>query len=94
MQHDGVKWICGYQLKINEDGEVIAVSKTSTLQTGVYPEWNLLKGFPYAGIQQEGIFFRRKLLETVDLEALKRFRRAATIFFGRSSPSMPSCILF
>ena len=27
MNHEGVNWICGYHLKINEAGEVIAVSK-------------------------------------------------------------------
>ena len=27
MSHEGVNWICGYHLKINEEGEVIAVSK-------------------------------------------------------------------
>ena len=80
MNHEGVNWICGYQLKINEDGEVIAVSKPPRYRREFILNGTYLKGFPYAGIQQEGIFFRRNLLETVDLEALKRFRLGGDYF--------------
>jgi hypothetical protein len=73
MNHRGANWICGYHLKINEQGEVIAVSKPPRYRREFILNGTYLKGFPYAGIQQEGIFFRCKLLETVDLEALRRF---------------------
>ena len=39
-----------------------------------------LRGFPYAGIQQEGIFFRRKPARNRRLEALKRFRLGGDYF--------------
>jgi glycosyltransferase involved in cell wall biosynthesis len=80
MSHEGVNWICGYQLKINEQGEVIVVSKPPRYRREFILNGTYLRGFPYAGIQQEGIFFRRKLLETVDLEALRRFRRSGDYF--------------
>ncbi len=80
MNHEGVNWICGYHLKINEDGEVIAVSKPPRYRREFILNGTYLRGFPYAGIQQEGIFFRRRLLETVDLEALKRFRLGGDYF--------------
>jgi glycosyltransferase involved in cell wall biosynthesis len=80
MNHQGVDWICGYHLKINEDGEVIAVSKPPRYRREFILNGTYLKGFPYAGIQQEGTFFRRKLLETVDLEALRRFRLGGDYF--------------
>jgi glycosyltransferase involved in cell wall biosynthesis len=80
MQHDGVEWICGYQLKINENGEVIAVARPPRYRREFILNGTYLKGFPYAGIQQEGTFFRRKLLEAVDLETLKRFRLAGDYF--------------
>ncbi|HEY5769142.1 MAG TPA: glycosyltransferase, partial [Terrimicrobium sp.] len=80
MSHEGVNWICGYHLKINEDGEVIAVSKPPRYRREFILNGTYLRGFPCAGIQQEGIFFRRRLLETVDLEALKRFRLGGDYF--------------
>ena len=73
-------WICGYHLKINEEGEVIAVSKPPRYRREFILNGTYLKGFPYAGIQQEGTFFRRKLLETVDLETLRRFRLGGDYF--------------
>jgi glycosyltransferase involved in cell wall biosynthesis len=80
MNHEGVNWICGYHLKINEDGEVIAVSKPPRYRREFILNGTYLRGFPYAGIQQEGIFFRRNLLETVNMEALKRFRLGGDYF--------------
>jgi glycosyltransferase involved in cell wall biosynthesis len=80
MKHEGVNWICGYHLKINEYGEVIAVSKPPRYRREFILNGTYLRGFPYAGIQQEGIFFRRNLLETVDLEALRPFRRSGDYF--------------
>jgi glycosyltransferase involved in cell wall biosynthesis len=80
MNHGGVDWICGYHLKINEEGEVIAVSKPPRYRREFILNGTYLKGFPYAGIQQEGTFFRRKLLETVDLEKLRRFRLGGDYF--------------
>ena len=80
MNHEGVNWICGYHLKINEEGEVIAVSKPPRYRREFIVNGTYLRGFPYAGIQQEGIFFRRNLLETVDLEALRSFRRSGDYF--------------
>ncbi len=80
MNHEGVNWICGYHLKINEDGEVIAVSKPPRYRREFILNGTYLRGFPYAGIQQEGIFFRRSLLETVNMEALKRFRLGGDYF--------------
>jgi glycosyltransferase involved in cell wall biosynthesis len=80
MSHDGVDWICGYHLKINEQGEVIAVSKPPRYRREFILNGTYLLGFPHAGIQQEGIFFRRKLLESVDLAALSRFRLGGDYF--------------
>ena len=80
MSHEGVNWVCGYHLKINEEGEVIAISKPPRYRREFILNGTYLKGFPYAGIQQEGIFFRRKLLEHVDLEALRRFRLGGDYF--------------
>jgi glycosyltransferase involved in cell wall biosynthesis len=80
MTHGGVDWICGYHLKINEDGEVIAVSKPPRYRREFILNGTYLKGFPYAGIQQEGTFFRRKLLEAVDLETLRRFQLGGDYF--------------
>ena len=80
MRHDTVEWICGYQLKINEAGEVIAVVRPPRYRREFILNGTYLKGFPYAGIQQEGIFFRRKLLEFVDLEKLKQFRLGGDYF--------------
>lgn len=80
MTREGVDWICGYQLKINEHGEVIAIARPPRYRREFILNGTYLRGFPYAGIQQEGIFFRRKLLEAVDLEALKRFRLAGDYF--------------
>jgi glycosyltransferase involved in cell wall biosynthesis len=80
MKHEGVNWICGYHLKINEAGEVIAVSKPPRYRREFILNGTYLRGFPYAGIQQEGTFFRRKLLENVDLEALRRFRLGGDYF--------------
>jgi glycosyltransferase involved in cell wall biosynthesis len=80
MTHKGVDWICGYQLKINEHGEVIAVVRPPRYRREFILNGTYLKGFPYAGIQQEGIFFRRKLLETVNLEVLKQFRLGGDYF--------------
>ena len=80
MNHEGVNWICGYHLKINEAGEVIAVSKPPRYRREFIMNGTYLRGFPYDGIQQEGIFFRRRLLETVDLESLKAFRRSGDYF--------------
>ncbi len=80
MNHEGVDWICGYHLKINEHGEVIAVLKPPRYRREFILNGTYLRGFPYAGIQQEGIFFRRKLLESVDLETLRRFRRSGDYF--------------
>ncbi len=80
MTHEGVEWICGYQLKINEAGEVIAVAKPPRYRREFILNGTYLKGFPYAGIQQEGIFFRRKLLASVDLGKLKQFRLGGDYF--------------
>jgi glycosyltransferase involved in cell wall biosynthesis len=80
MTHKGVDWICGYQLKINEHGEVIAVVRPPRYRREFILNGTYLRGFPYAGIQQEGIFFRRNLLETVDLEALSRFHLGGDYF--------------
>jgi glycosyltransferase involved in cell wall biosynthesis len=80
MTHDSVDWICGYQLKINEAGEVIAVAKPPRYRREFILNGTYLKGFPYAGIQQEGIFFRRKLLDFVNLEKLKQFRLGGDYF--------------
>ena len=80
MTHDTVDWICGYQLKINEAGEVIAVTRPPRYRREFILNGTYLKGFPYAGIQQEGIFFRRQLLEFVDLERLKQFRLGGDYF--------------
>ena len=80
MNQEGVDWICGYHLKINEHGEVIAVSKPPRYRREFILNGTYLRGFPYAGIQQEGIFFRRKLLETVDLEALKTIPSGRGLF--------------
>ena len=81
MKHDGVDWICGYQLKINEPGEVITVVKPPRYRREFILNGTYLKGFPYSGIQQEGIFFRRELLRGVDLEAaLKRFKLSGDYF--------------
>ena len=80
MTQERVEWICGYQLKINEHGEVIAVARPPRYRREFILNGTYLKGFPYAGIQQEGIFFRRKLLEVVDLEKLKQFRLGGDYF--------------
>jgi glycosyltransferase involved in cell wall biosynthesis len=80
LSQKGVDWICGYQLKINEDGEVIAVARPPRYRREFILNGTYLRGYPYAGIQQEGIFFRRKLLEIVNLEALKQFRLAGDYF--------------
>ena len=80
MSHPTVEWLCGYQLKINEAGEVIAVMKPPRYRREFILNGTYLKGFPYAGIQQEGIFFRRQLLEFVDLEKLKQFRLGGDYF--------------
>lgn len=80
MGQEGVNWICGYQLKINEHGEVIAVLRPPRYRREFILNGTYLKGFPYTGIQQEGIFFRRSLLETVNLDALKRFRLGGDYF--------------
>jgi glycosyltransferase involved in cell wall biosynthesis len=80
MKHEGVDWICGYHLKINEEGEVIAVSKPPRYRREFIVNGTYLRGFPYAGIQQEGVFFRRKLLQTMNLEALRRFHRSGDYF--------------
>jgi glycosyltransferase involved in cell wall biosynthesis len=80
MNDEGVNWICGYHLKINEDGEVIAVSKPPRYRREFILNGTYLRGFPYAGIQQEGTFFRRRLLETADLETLRRFRLGGDYF--------------
>jgi glycosyltransferase involved in cell wall biosynthesis len=80
MTQEGVDWICGYQLKINEHGEVIAVARPPRYRREFILNGTYLKGFPYAGIQQEGIFFRRKLLDVVDLEKLKQFRLGGDYF--------------
>ena len=80
MTHDTVEWICGYQLKINEAGEVIAVTKPPRYRREFILNGTYLKGFPYAGIQQEGIFFRRELLDFVDLEKLRKFRLGGDYF--------------
>ncbi|HEY5813759.1 MAG TPA: glycosyltransferase [Terrimicrobiaceae bacterium] len=80
LSHEGVNWICGYHLKINENGEVIAVSRPPRYRREFILNGTYLRGYPYAGIQQEGIFFKRKLLRTVNLEALKRFRVGGDYF--------------
>jgi glycosyltransferase involved in cell wall biosynthesis len=80
MTHDTVDWICGYQLKINEAGEVIAVARPPRYRREFILNGTYLKGYPYAGIQQEGIFFRRKLLDFVDLEKLRQFRLGGDYF--------------
>lgn len=80
MTHDTVEWICGYQLKINEAGEVIAVARPPRYRRQFVLNGTYLKGFPYAGIQQEGIFFRRRLLDFVHLEKLKQFRLGGDYF--------------
>ena len=80
MKHEGVDWICGYHLKINEPGEVITVVRPPRYRREFILNGTYLKGFPYSGIQQEGIFFRQKLLENVDLEALKRFKLGGDYF--------------
>jgi glycosyltransferase involved in cell wall biosynthesis len=80
MSHPGIDWICGYHLKINEQGEVIAVSRPPRYRREFILNGTYLDGFPYASIQQEGIFFRRKLLESVNLEALRRFRLGGDYF--------------
>jgi glycosyltransferase involved in cell wall biosynthesis len=80
MTREGVDWICGYQLKINEHGEVIAIGRPPRYRREFVLNGTYLRGFPCAGIQQEGIFFRRKLLEAVDLEAMKRFCLAGDYF--------------
>ena len=80
MSQPGVNWICGYQLKINEQGEVIAVSKPPRYRREFILNGTYLRGFPYDGIQQEGIFFRRQLLEKVDLERLRGFRKSGDYF--------------
>ena len=90
MSHEGVNWICGYHLKINEDGEVIAISKPPRYRREFILNGTYLKGFPYAGIQQEGTFFRRKLLGAVDLETLSDFVSGGIIFCGLSLQKAPS----
>jgi glycosyltransferase involved in cell wall biosynthesis len=80
LSQEGVDWICGYQLRINEDGEVIAAWRPPRYRREFILNGTYLRGFPYAGIQQEGVFFRRKLLDTVDLERLKRFRLGGDYF--------------
>jgi glycosyltransferase involved in cell wall biosynthesis len=80
MAHDTVDWICGFQLKINEAGELIAVGRPPRYRRQFILNGTYLKGFPYHGIQQEGIFFHRKLLEFVDLEKLRQFRLGGDYF--------------
>ena len=80
LSREGMDWICGYQLKINEDGEVISVQRPPRYRREFILNGTYARGFPYAGIQQEGTFFRRKLLETVNLEALRRFRLGGDYF--------------
>jgi glycosyltransferase involved in cell wall biosynthesis len=80
MTHDTVDWICGYQLKINEAGELIAVARPPRYRREFILNGTYLKGYPYPGIQQEGIFFRRKLLDFVDLEKLRQFRLGGDYF--------------
>jgi glycosyltransferase involved in cell wall biosynthesis len=80
MTYDTVDWICGYQLKINETGEFIAVARPPRYRREFILNGTYLKGYPYPGIQQEGIFFRRKLLDSVDLEKLRQFRLGGDYF--------------
>jgi glycosyltransferase involved in cell wall biosynthesis len=80
LSREGTDWICGYQLKINEDGEVISVQRPPRYRREFILNGTYAKGFPYAGIQQEGTFFRRKLLKTVNLDALRRFRLGGDYF--------------
>ena len=49
MNHEGVNWICGYHLKINEDGEVIAVSKPPRYRREFILNGTYLKGVPLCG---------------------------------------------
>jgi glycosyltransferase involved in cell wall biosynthesis len=80
MTQDTVDWICGYQMKINEAGELIAVARPPRYRREFILNGTYLKGFPYHGIQQEGIFFRRKLLDFVNLEKLRQFRLGGDYF--------------
>ncbi len=92
MTREGVDWICGYQLKINEHGEVIAIAKPPRYRREFILNGTYLRGFPYAGIQQEGIFFRRKLLEAVDLDGVEAISSGRRLFsLDRARSPHPSC---
>jgi hypothetical protein len=70
---------------------VIAVSRPPRYRREFILNGTYLRGFPYDGIQQEGIFFRRQLLEKVDLERLRGFRKSGDYFLWTQLAKGRSC---
>jgi len=80
MSREGVDWLTGSNLKINEAGQVIDFWKASRYRREFILNGTYLGGDPYPCIQQEGTFFRHKLLDRVDLPRLRSARLAGDYF--------------
>ncbi len=69
-----VRWITGFKVIFNEKSEVIGVYRPFRYKRELILAGSYGSMLPF--IQQESTFWRRELLESVDLEGLKEFRLA------------------
>lgn len=78
FSHPSVKWLTGYRVAVNERSQVTEVRRQRPFrrefyETGIY-------GSLLPGVQQESTFWRRELVETLDLDKLAGFRLAGDFY--------------
>lgn len=81
FEQNEVSWITGYQVEHNDRGQMISALlpyryRRRLVRTGLYGVRRVLGHH----IQQESTFWRRSLLETLDLERLARCRLAGDYY--------------
>jgi len=76
--NNNVNWVTGYRSVCNEDNIITRVElpfryKPKLIERGVYGQW-----LPY--IQQESTFWKREMIESVDLNRLRTFKLAGDYY--------------
>ncbi len=81
FEHNEIEWITGMQVEYNEKGQFISSLlpyryRRRLIRTGMYGARRILARH----IQQESTFWARRLMDTVDFEALARCRLAGDYY--------------
>lgn len=91
-EHGDVTWLMGLHVVYNESGQVIRAHIPFRCRGRLLRKGLLYKIVPF-GVQQESTFWRRNLLELVDLDELASFKLAGDAFLwqrfaGQGEPAI------